>query len=55
VRSSRDETELKAIRNALAAANWNRKRAAADLNISYKALRNKIKYYSMTPSNSFGA
>src|SRR6267154_2787390 len=37
VRSSRDETELKAIEEALAATKWNRKMAAAKLHISYKA------------------
>ncbi len=49
VRSSRDETELKAIEEALAATNWNRKLAAVRLNISYKALLNKVKLYRMTP------
>jgi two-component system, NtrC family, response regulator AtoC len=52
VRSSKDETELKAIEEALAATNWNRKKAAARLNISYKALLNKVKQYRMTPPNS---
>jgi two-component system response regulator AtoC len=49
VRSSRDETELKAIEEALAATKWNRKMAAAKLHISYKALLNKVKQYRMTP------
>jgi two-component system response regulator AtoC len=49
VRSSRDETELKAIEEALTATNWNRKMAAVRLNISYKALLNKVKLYGMTP------
>ncbi|HZU31174.1 MAG TPA: sigma-54 dependent transcriptional regulator [Candidatus Angelobacter sp.] len=52
VRSSKDETELKAIQEALAATNWNRKMAASRLNISYKALLNKIKLYHISPSNS---
>jgi transcriptional regulator with PAS, ATPase and Fis domain len=52
VRNSKDETELKAIEEALAATNWNRKMAAGRLNISYKALLNKIKQYHMTPPNS---
>ena len=52
VRSSKDETELRAIEEALAATNWNRKMAAARLNISYKALLNKVKQYRMTPPNS---
>ncbi len=49
VRSSRDEIELKAIEEALTATNWNRKMAAVRLNISYKALLNKVKLYRMTP------
>jgi two-component system response regulator AtoC len=52
VRSSKDQTELKAIEEALAATNWNRKMAAARLNISYKALLNKVKQYRLTPPNS---
>jgi two-component system, NtrC family, response regulator AtoC len=49
VRSSRDEIEVKAIEEALTATNWNRKKAAGRLNISYKALRNKIKQYGIIP------
>jgi two-component system response regulator AtoC len=49
VRSSRDETELKAIEEALVATKWNRKMAAVKLHISYKALLNKVKQYHMTP------
>jgi two-component system response regulator AtoC len=49
VRSSKDETEQKAIEQALAATRWNRKMAAVRLNISYKALLNKVKQYRMTP------
>lgn len=52
VRSSRDLTEFKAIEEALAATNWNRKMAAARLNISYKALLNKVKQYRMMPPDS---
>lgn len=47
VRSLKDETEVQAIRQALEQTNWNRKRAAADLNISYKALLYKIKQYGL--------
>ncbi|PYY14411.1 MAG: sigma-54-dependent Fis family transcriptional regulator [Acidobacteria bacterium] len=43
VRTLKDEAELKAIEQALVATNWNRKLAAARLNISYKALLYKIK------------
>lgn len=49
VRSSRDQTELKAIEEALSATHWNRKLAAMRLNISYKALLNKIKQYRLKP------
>jgi two-component system response regulator AtoC len=49
VRSSRDQTELKAIEEALAATHWNRKLAAMRLNISYKALLNKVKLYRLKP------
>jgi DNA-binding NtrC family response regulator len=49
VRSLKDETELKALKEALAATNWNRKLAATRLNISYKAILNKIKLYHITP------
>jgi DNA-binding NtrC family response regulator len=52
VRSSKDQTELKAIEEALAATNWNRKMAARRLNISYKALLNKVKQYRLTPPQS---
>jgi two-component system, NtrC family, response regulator AtoC len=49
VRSSRDQTELKALEEALAATHWNRKLAAMRLNISYKALLNKVKLYRLKP------
>ena len=52
VRSLKDEAELKAIEQALIATNWNRKVAAARLNISYKALLYKIKQYQIAPPAS---
>ncbi|HWC20138.1 MAG TPA: sigma-54 dependent transcriptional regulator [Terriglobales bacterium] len=52
VRSLKDEAELKAIEQALIATNWNRKSAAARLNISYKALLYKIKQYQIVPPAS---
>src|SRR5690348_2226379 len=52
VRSLKDEAELKAIEQALIATNWNRKVAAARLNISYKALLYKIKQYQIVPPGS---
>ncbi|PYY19760.1 MAG: sigma-54-dependent Fis family transcriptional regulator [Acidobacteria bacterium] len=52
VRTLKDEAELKAIEQALVATNWNRKLAAARLNISYKALLYKIKQYQIVPPGS---
>ena len=52
VRSLKDEAELRAIEQALTATNWNRKMAAARLNISYKALLYKIKQYQIVPPGS---
>jgi DNA-binding NtrC family response regulator len=52
VRSLKDEAELRAIEQALLATNWNRKLAAARLNISYKALLYKIKQYQIVPPAS---
>jgi DNA-binding NtrC family response regulator len=49
VRSHRDELEIKALQEALQSTHWNRKLAAMRLNISYKALLNKIKLYRLTP------
>lgn len=49
VRNSRDEIELRAIEEALAATHWNRKMAAARLHISYKALLNKVKQHHLSP------
>ena len=47
VRSLKDEAEIQAIRQALEQTNWNRKKAAAILNISYKALLYKIRQYGL--------
>lgn len=47
VRSLKDEAEMHAIRQALEQTNWNRKKAAAILNISYKALLYKIRQYGL--------
>jgi DNA-binding NtrC family response regulator len=49
VRGLKDEAELRAIEQALTATKWNRKMAAARLNISYKALLYKIKQYQIVP------
>ena len=50
VRSLKDDAEAKEIQRALENANWNRKRAAAQLNISYKALLYKIKQHGLSPA-----
>ncbi len=50
VRSLKDDAEAKEIQRALENANWNRKVAAAQLNISYKALLYKIKQHGLSPS-----
>lgn len=39
--------EKKVIQRALASTNWNRKKAASALNISYKSILNKIKFYGL--------
>ena len=52
VRSLKDDAEAKEIQRALEDANWNRKVAAAELNISYKALLYKIKQHGLSPAGS---
>ena len=52
VRSLKDDAEAREIQRALDDANWNRKVAAAELNISYKALLYKIKQHGLSPSCS---
>jgi len=47
VRSLKDEAEMQAISRALEQTNWNRKKAATLLNISYKALLYKIRQYGL--------
>jgi len=42
------DTEIKIIRKSLERTNWNRKKAASLLEISYKSLLNKIKKYKLT-------
>jgi transcriptional regulator with PAS, ATPase and Fis domain len=46
-RSAKDEAEAAAITQALEQTNWNRKQAAAMLQISYKALLYKIRQYGI--------
>jgi transcriptional regulator with PAS, ATPase and Fis domain len=56
VRGLKDDAEAKEIQRALESTNWNRKLAAAHLNISYKALLYKIKQHGVSPraERSFG-
>jgi two-component system, NtrC family, response regulator AtoC len=49
-RSAKDEAEAEAIKQALDQTNWNRKQAAANLQISYKALLYKIRQYGIAES-----
>jgi len=51
-RSAKDEAEAMAITRALEQTNWNRKQAAAMLQISYKALLYKIRQYGIAEVNS---
>jgi two-component system, NtrC family, response regulator AtoC len=46
---------LEAIANALEKTNWNRKQAANELRISYKALLYKIKQYGIQPPQETSA
>ena len=50
VRGVKDEAEMEAISHALTETNWNRKKAAVLLKISYKALLYKIRQYDIQPS-----
>ncbi len=47
VRSMKDQTEIKIIREVLDQTNWNRRIAAERLQISYKALLYKIRQYNL--------
>src|SRR5229473_16213 len=49
-RGAKDEAEAQAITQALEQTNWNRKQAAAILQISYKALLYKIRQYGIAES-----
>ena len=54
VKDLKNDAEFKAIQRALEEAGWNRKMAAAKLNISYKALLYKIKQHGILPPSSSG-
>ncbi len=49
VRSMKDDAEAIAIARALEISRWNRKQAANELKISYKALLYKIRQYNLQP------
>ncbi len=51
-RTAKDEAEAEAIGRALNETNWNRKQAAALLQISYKALLYKIRQYGIAEQKS---
>ncbi len=51
-RSAMGEAETEAIREVLNRHHWNRKKAAAELKISYKALLYKIRQYGLSPANT---
>src|SRR4029077_20460257 len=51
-RTAKDEAEAEAITKALEETNWNRKQAAALLQISYKALLYKIRQYGIAQAKS---
>jgi two-component system response regulator AtoC len=48
VNEIKNQTESHMIQNALAATGWNRRRAATDLNISYRALLYKIQQHGLS-------
>jgi DNA-binding NtrC family response regulator len=52
VRSLKDDAEAKEIQRALDGTNWNRRLAAVQLNISYKALLYKIKQHGLAPARA---
>ena len=54
-RSAKDEAEAEAIGKALDETNWNRKQAAALLQISYKALLYKIRQYGLAQNKNTSA
>ena len=54
MRSLKNDAEMEVIAKALEDTAWNRKRAAAMLNISYKALLYKIRQYDIRPRRATG-
>ncbi len=48
VNNVKNQTEIRMIQDALSATGWNRRRAASNLNISYRALLYKIEQHGLT-------
>ena len=48
VNGVKNQTEIRMIQDALSASGWNRRRAATNLNISYRALLYKIQQHGLT-------
>jgi two-component system response regulator AtoC len=56
VNEVKNETEIRILQDALSASGWNRRKAAANLNISYRTMLYKIQQHGLThnASSSFG-
>lgn len=52
VREVKDQAESRMINDALHACNWNRRRAATNLHISYRSLLYKIQQYKLAPGGA---
>ncbi len=48
VKGIKNQVEIRMIQDALSASGWNRRKAASDLNISYRALLYKIQQHGLT-------
>ena len=48
VNGVKNQTEIRMIQNALSASGWNRRKAASNLNISYRSLLYKIQQHGLT-------
>jgi len=55
LRTLKDEAEVQLITNVLAETDWNRKKAAKLLHISYRGLLYKIRQHAITPPPASGA
>ena len=52
IRGVKDQAEIQLIQKALTASGWNRRRAANNLQISYRALLYKIQQYGLSPDST---